>query len=326
VHELGVEYFEVNALTFLSQLLLIVFANSLRAAGDFKTPMKFVSISVLINVALDPILIFGWGPIPAYGLAGAAWATVIAQVVGVSLYVLRFSRRSGGPRRLYWTKPLLSRTVFQDLASRGLPAGLQFFLISGVLAIVLGAMKPYGSTWTATAGGGFRVFQQALLPLVALAAGAASIAGQNLGAGQIARIREVTLLALRWAVIYGAVGWILIHLAGGVLGHLFLKDETVLWMAELYFAWTAPGLVAFALVLISMYVLQACGRSVLPLLAALAKLVVLSVLVYMVIPALELGPAWVFGASMVANFVEGIGGLLFTLLMLRELQESPPKI
>jgi putative MATE family efflux protein len=321
VHALGVEYFEINSLTFLSQVMFIVFSNSLRATGDFKTPMKLAALSVTINLILDPLLIFGIGPFPEWGLAGAAWATIISQVLAQLLYIRHFAQHSQDPRRLRWTKPLFSRELFYHLLTRGIPAGIQFFLISAVLGIVLSAMKPYGVTWTSTAGGGFRVFQQGLLPLVALAAGAGAMAGQNLGAGHIDRIKLTARTALRWACIYSLLGWAFLHLTGDILGNLFMQDEKDLPIAGLYFAWTAPGLVAFAFILISMYILQACGQSVYPLLAALAKLIVLVIMVYVLIPAFEYGPEWVFAASMVSNFIEGIGGLLFMMLVLRRLSK-----
>jgi len=325
VHKLGVEYFEVNSLTFLSQVMFIVFSNSLRATGDFKTPMKLAALAVTINLALDPLLIFGIGPFPEWGLAGAAWATIIAQVLAQVLYIRHFSRPGGGERKLRWTKPTFTRELLYHLLTRGLPAGVQFFLISAVLGIVLGAMKPYGATWTATAGGGFRVFQQALLPLVALAAGAGALAGQNLGAGHYDRIRQTARVALKWAVLYSLGGWAFLHFTGDILGNLFMQDESDLPIAGLYFAWTAPGLLAFAFILICMYILQACGQSVFPLLAAVAKLVVLIVLVFMVIPAFDAGPEWVFAASMLSNFVEGFGGLFFMIMVINKLATLGPE-
>ena len=234
VHRLGVEYFEVNSLTFFSQVMLIVFSNSLRATGDFKTPMKLVALSVTINLTLDPLLIFGIGPFPAWGLAGAAWATVIAQIIAQLLYMRLFSTQGGGERRLRWTKPTFSRELAHHLLTRGLPAGVQFFLISAVLGIVLAAMRPHDPIYTSTAGGGFRVFQQALLPLVALAGGAGAMAGQNLGAGRFDRIRETARVALRWALIYSLVG-LFLHLAGDVLDNLFMQNESDLPTAGLYF-------------------------------------------------------------------------------------------
>ena len=329
VHRLGVEYFEINSITFFSQVMFIVFSNSLRATGDFKTPMKLAALSVIINLTLDPLLIFGIGPFPAWGLAGAAWATIFAQLVAQILYIRYFASRSGSVRRLYWTKPIFSRELFHHLFSRGLPAGIQFFLISAVLGIVLAAMKPHGPIYTSTAGGGFRVFQQALLPLVALAAGAGAMAGQNLGAGRIDRIEGTARIAIKWAVAYSLVGWFVLHLAGEVLGNLFMQDESDLPLAGTYFAWTAPGLVAFALILVSMYILQACGNSVSPLLAALAKLLALMALVYILVPAFaphpEAVPEWIFAVAMFSNFVEGLGGFFFLVTALRAMSRVQRK-
>lgn len=320
VHRLGVEYFQVNALTFVTQTLTIVFANSTRAAGDFHTPMKISALTVLLNIALDPLFIFGAGPVPAGGLEGAAWATILAQSVGLVIYTRRFSR-PGHVRKLHWRSPLLERRIFKDLLTRGLPAGVQFFLISAVLGIILSAMKPYGSTWTAAAGGGFRVFQQALLPLVALASGTAAITGQNLGAGHFGRMRRTASVAFRAGLTYGLVGAILIYCFSGQIGKIFMEDAAGIAAATLYFQWTGPSLVAFGFILVSMYILQACGKSIFPLFASLGKLTCLSAMVFLLIPALDLGVEAVFAASMVGNFVEGLCGFIFTVMMFRNLKE-----
>ncbi len=302
-HRQGSLYFRINALTFFSQLLLIVIGNAFRASGDFITPVKLMVVGVLVNLVLDPLLIFGFGPFPRMEIAGAAWATVVSQCIGLVGYGI-YLARDRGERGIRLGTPAWSKSFFVHLVTRGLPAGVQFLLMSVVLGVVLVAMKPHGPLWTATAGGGFRLLQQAILPMVALGSSTAAIAGQNFGAQIPHRIREVTTTASRWMFGYSMVLCLLLMVGGRFFGHLFADTPTGLDAAVLYFYWSAPQLLGFAVSFVPLFVLQALGHAVLPLLAALARMVLLVTLVFGIIIPQELGPGLVFGAATVSTYLE----------------------
>ena len=164
----GLDSFEINAITFCTQVIIIVLGNGFRGGGDFLTPVKLMVAAVLINLVLDPILIFGLGGFPEMGLAGAAWATVIAQVLALVGYAFILLRPSKDERSVRLGTPILDRRFFVRLVQKGLPVGIQFALLPIFLGLILYAMKPWGPDWTATAGAGFRVLQQTLLPMVAV--------------------------------------------------------------------------------------------------------------------------------------------------------------
>ena len=304
----GVTYFRINAITFFLQLVLIVLGSGLRGSGDFATPMKLMAASVLTNMVLDPILIFGLGPVPAMGIAGAAWATVIGQGVAVVGYA-RILTRSGDGEAITWGKPEWSRTFVRRLMTRGLPAGVQFFLISVVLGVILAAMKPYGPHRAAAAGGGFRVLQQTILPLVAVGSAAAAIAGQCFGAGDLLRVRRAARLAVGWSAIYGVVVSAGLFYGARYAAYLFAESDAGLDVGALYFHWSAPTTIAFAISFAPTFVLQALGQAVLPMVAAVLRVIALLGLVWWVVPALGLGPEWVFGAATATAFIEGGVGL-----------------
>jgi putative MATE family efflux protein len=304
-HRQGTIYFQINALTFFSQLLLIVIGNGFRASGDFITPVKLMVVGVLVNLVLDPLLIFGLGPFPRMEIAGAAWATVFSQCIVLVGYAVYLSR-DRGERGIRLGTPAWSKSFFVHLVTRGLPAGAQFFLMSVVLGVVLVAMKPYGPLWTATAGGGFRLLQQAILPMVALGSSTAAIAGQNYGARFPGRIREVTAMARRWMLLYAVVFSVLLMWGGRIVGHLFADTPEGLDAAVLYFYWSAPQLLGFAVSFVPLFVLQALGHAVLPLVAALARMALLVILVFGIIGPRDLGPGLVFGAATVSTYLEAV--------------------
>ena len=311
----GLAYFRICSLTFFSQLLLIAFGDGLRASGDFVTPVRLMVGSVVFNMLLDPVLIFGLGPIPAFGIEGAALATVISQSMPLMLYVRRFVGTPSG-RDLCWVLPDTDPRLISDLLRKGLPAGLQFFLLSAVLGIVLWKIKPHGAAWTAAAGGGFRVIQQSFLPVVALGSATAAIVGQNLGAGSMARVRRAALGGLGVAAIYGLIVSLLLYIGRHWAGLLFIKDPSWLPVAETYFSLSAWLSVSVALSLIPTFVLQSAGRAILPASAAVFR-VCLLILLVVAIPDDQ--PAWVFGVTTLTALLEGLLGTGLLLWFLRGL-------
>jgi putative MATE family efflux protein len=316
VFRLGLGYFRISALTFFFQVQLIIFGHSVRASGDFNLPMKLMGLSVLVNLVLDPLLIFGIGPFPRLELDGAAWATVISQILTLCIYLTVLSRRSG-ERRLYWSNPEIGKALLLRILVRGVPAGMQFFLISVVTGLVLYGVKPHGATWTATAGAGFRVMQQMFLPMVALASAAAAITGQNFGAKQMGRVRKVALTALKGGIAYGCVVSLIMFFLGKELGLLFAKTDVDLESAKTYFQWSSPSTIAFAMTFVPSFVLQAAGRAVVSLSSAICRAALLAVGVLWLVPHLTLAPHWIFGLQSSTAWVEGILDVVLLFYFLR---------
>jgi putative MATE family efflux protein len=322
VYRLGLSYFEINALSFFLQVQLILYGNGLRGSGDFDLPMKLMGLSVGMNLILDPFLIFGIGPFPRLGLTGAAWATVIAQSLTLVIYA-RVLLRPRGELEIAWCRPELSRRLVASVLSRGLPAGMQFFLISAVMGIVLYGVKSHGASWTASAGGGFRVLQQTFLPMVALASAAAAITGQNFGARLPGRVREVVRRALRWGVIYSATIGLLLFVGARIAARIFAANAAEVDTAAVYFYWSAPTTVAFALTYVPTFVLQAAGQAIWPLLAAIIRVVGLALIVLLLVPAYSLPPEWIFGAQTITSWIEGAIDLGLVLSFVRRIQREP---
>ncbi|MFO0747452.1 MAG: MATE family efflux transporter [Myxococcota bacterium] len=318
VRPLGVAYFEANAPTFLFQLLIIVFSGAMRASGDFVLPMRIMIASVLLNAALDPLLIFGFGPIPKMGIAGAGWATVIAQMASCATYAWLFLRKpkntaeDAGSRRLSFGVPEWSRSLFSRIVTRGFPAGLQFFVVYITSGIIFIGVKPFGADWTGAASGGFRVLQQIWLPLVTLSMAAATLAGQNYGAKKAERIRETASVAVRWGLLYGALAAIGTALLAPVLAWLGADSGGQQYDNVIdYLRIGSPVLVAFALTYVPTFILQAFGKTTLPLVASLVRVAILAVFTF----GFFRGSGWGVDALLVAmtlsSFIEGLVGYWF---------------
>jgi putative MATE family efflux protein len=189
--------------------------SSLNAVGDTIAFSIMSVATTFLNMALDPLLIYGWGPIPAMGLAGIGWATVISQALGVAFIFYRVTKTS------LWQHMVLRRLklkwpAIKEILSQGVPSGINMVAISAGFVIMLYFVKPYGMAATAGFTAGLRIEQLALLPAFGLNTAAISLVGQNMGAGQFNR----ALMSFRSC---GLIAHTVLTL-GGVLIFFFAQD------------------------------------------------------------------------------------------------------
>lgn len=176
---------------FLGTSLLLYWADTMyavfRASGDTKTPAKIGVTVVIINMILDPLMIFGLGPIPAMGVPGAALATAIALVVGVMLIARATSRgRLGYPiGNIFKQRPDLS--AMAKISRIGLPISSQQLVFVMVYWFLIGFVHKFGEIAGAAMGIGNRMEAFSYLTCFGVSLAASTLVGQNLGAGQPGR-------------------------------------------------------------------------------------------------------------------------------------------
>lgn len=215
--------------------LLIALEAISRAAGDTRTPMRFSLLAVGTNLVLDPILIFGWGPVPAFGVAGAAYATVIGLTLGVLGFALHLRRRGALPGiRPAFRHPDLS--MLWLLARIGVPPTLSTILFSVVYLFLSRVAAKLGTTELAVLGLGNRLESICYLSASALGVAAGTMVGQNLGAHRIARARAATRSAMRIALGLGAGLGLLYAATGSWLFGIFGDEPELRRVGGYYMA------------------------------------------------------------------------------------------
>ena len=193
----AVTYLEIRLLAAPAVLVTVAAFGSLRGLQDMRTPLRIAVGTNAFNVLLDPLLIFGAGPVPAMGIAGAAWATAGAQWLGAGVAFAAVRSRPGLPPRIHWSDARKLLAVGRDLFVRtGLL--LTFILLATRAATRIGvesgaAHQAIRQVWVFTA-----------LVLDAYAATAQSLIGYFLGGARIALARRVAWIASLWAVGTGA--------------------------------------------------------------------------------------------------------------------------
>ncbi|MCK6526617.1 MATE family efflux transporter [Myxococcota bacterium] len=216
---LGRQYLGILLAGSLPLLVHVVTDAVFRGIGDTRTPMAIAAAGLLLNAALDPVLMFGWGGGPALGLAGAAWATVIASVVALSASMYALARRGYRPRGLRPDPRVLARIA--RIGSPHTLSGTGFCLIYVALGPVI---NRFGPAAMAGLGLGHRVESVAFTVALGYAAAAATLVGQNLGAGDPAAAHRAARLSARGAALWMVPFGVIALGASGPIMALFTSD------------------------------------------------------------------------------------------------------
>ena len=179
---------------FLAMPTLYAFAflsSALRGVGDARTPFRFLLVSVALDIVLNPLLIFGMGPLPELGIAGAAWATLVAQTLSLAGLLLYMRHK----RHVLWLgrKDMalfnVDLAILKALVVKGVPMGLQMVLISLSMIMLMTMVNQYGTDTAAAYGASLQLWTYVQMPAMAIGAACSSMAAQNVGAKLWGRVR-----------------------------------------------------------------------------------------------------------------------------------------
>ncbi|HEY0941536.1 MAG TPA: MATE family efflux transporter [Steroidobacter sp.] len=255
------------------QFAMVAMASALRGTGIVKPTMIVQVLTVLINTALAPVLIAGWGTGRPLGVAGAGLASTIAIVVGVALLSIYFFRLekyvSFHPEQ--W-QPRLA--VWKRMFTIGLPAGGEFALLFVYTGLTYWAIRDFGAAAQAGFGIGTRIMQGIFLPAMAIAFVVAPIAGQNFGARRPERVRETFRVAATQSVSVMLVLMVLCQWQPEALVSFFTKDLEVIRVGALFLHLISWNFVMSALIFTCSGVFQALGNTVPALLSSASRIVV----------------------------------------------------
>jgi putative MATE family efflux protein len=249
--------------------------NILRATGDAIFPSAVMIVATLVNIVLDPILIFGLGPIPAMGVEGAAWATLAARFAPLagSLYLLHYRDRV-----LEFRIPPMAelRDCWRSIAVVALPAAMSNVINPLGYGILTAIVARFGADAVAGFGVATRIEALALVPIYALSVGIAPIAGQNWGAGKGERIRLALLQCFAagtvWSVLLALSFW----LFGAEIVGLFNPDPEIVRVAAGYLDIVPLSLAGYGMLICAAAAFNAIGQATRGLALNLARTLVLT--------------------------------------------------
>jgi MATE family, multidrug efflux pump len=258
------------------QFALVAMGSALRGTGIVQPTMVVQVLTLLINTALAPVLISGWGTGHPMGVAGAGLASTLAIVVGVAMlwvYFLRlekyvaFHKEQWQPRLAVWKRML---TI-------GLPAGGEFALMFLYTAVTYWVLREFGAVAQAGFGIGGRVMQGIFLPAMAIAFAAAPVAGQNFGARQPERVRETFRTAAIMSAALMLALMVLCQWRPEALIALFSQEPEVVRVGALFLHIISWNFAASGIIFTCSSLFQALGNTLPSLTSSATRLITYAV-------------------------------------------------
>lgn len=223
-------YLRVIFIAMPASMITVMLAMGLRGGGDAATPLKFMVLSSVLDVVLNPLLIGGFGPIPALGISGAALATAIASFVsmfGLVAYVYARDlplRLKGAELKWLWPR----RDELGYILGKGLPMGAQMLVISAAGIIVIGLVNREGILVSAAYGAALQLWTYLQMPAMAISAAVSAMAAQAIGAGLNERLGRITV----WGIVLN------LGVTGTLCALILLFDRPAL---ELFLGSSSPA-------------------------------------------------------------------------------------
>lgn len=210
----------------------------LRAAGDTKTPSLIMGSAGLINAILDPIFIFGFGPVPAMGIQGAAIATLVSWIFGIAyvLYILA-AKRGLIHCHLMSIKDFIYSA--RGILNIGLPAAGANMLTPVASAVLTAIAANYGASAVAAFGVGSRIESIACLVVLALSMTLPPFISQNFGAGNMKRVEDSYKTSIKFVLIWQVAIYAILALIAPLIADAFSKEQAVADIIKL-FIWILP--------------------------------------------------------------------------------------
>lgn len=220
-------YLRIN---FIGVLFLFGYnfvSTVLRAIGDSKNPLKFVSVAVVLNLVLDPFFI----AVLDLGVSGAAYATIFSQGFAF-IYGLTFVLKNKLAPFQIPRKPKLKEVKL--ILNLGIPSGLQMAVISAGAAAIMGVVAKFGSQIVGGYGAAQRLDNIIMLPAQSLGASVNSMAGQNISIGQWRRVSRITKYGLLYNLLIMSIIGVIIFIFAKYLTMMFVQEAEAVNFATNY--------------------------------------------------------------------------------------------
>jgi putative MATE family efflux protein len=314
--DLVVEYMTIWFLGSAFVVIPMLGSAAIRATGDMRTPMWIMFTAAVINGLLDPVLMFGLGPIPAMGLKGAAYASLAARMTTLTATLWVLDRRLGMLER---RRPRLAEmlTSWRMILSVGLPATLTNMLGPLAAGVMTSLIASHGTHAVAAWGVATRIDSLMMIPVFALTAALTPFLGQNWAADRGERVANGMILARRFAVAWGLGGAVLLALFGQHIGGLFSEDAQVIDLVGLALMIVPISYAATGIVAVISAAFNAIDLAVRSTLISALRTLLLAIPLAWIGDQLA-GIAGLFGGLVLASLLTAgiatvLGGSLFTM-------------
>ena len=277
----GPVYLRICLMGSLGIFTHLMFERLLQATGKTMYTMIAQISGALMNIILDPIMIFGWFGMPAMGLAGAALATVISQYVGALVVAYLCIRKEKDiDIGFRYMKPDFK--IIRDIYAVGIPSIIMISISSLTIFSMNQILAKFSITAVALLGIYFKLQSFIFMPVFGLNNGIIPIVGYNYGAGNKERMRETIFLGMRYAVTIMLIGTLIMMVFPDKLLGMFNASDQMMDIGRVAFRIICISFPFAAISIISIGVFQAIGKGTLSMIISIIRqLVVLVPLAYL---------------------------------------------
>mgnify|MGYP001175031221 FL=1 len=312
------KYLDVIFYGTIIVLIQISLNGTLNAQGDTKSYRNVLIFSFFLNIILNPIFIWGYGFIPAFGIGGLAIATVISQLIG-TVY-LAYKVNSCKLRKYLYIQCFIPKYVLmRDLLSQAVPIMFSMLFIGVGIFNILYFIGQFGELATAGYGAALRVEQVFLLPVIGLNTAVLSIGGQNFGAKEFYRIKELYYKALLFGCSFMAIAGIILFFGAEFFVSQFTNNTEAIYHGAIYLKIAALIGPIYPVFFITTAVFQALKKSIYSLYLSILRLTAFPFLsLWYVINVRGGNYNDIFYTIMATNWLMGLAVLFFIPFFFRK--------
>ena len=318
---LGLQYTDVIFSGTILFILIVSFNSLLHAEGDTKTYRNALIFSFFLNIILNPILIFGFLFIPAFGVKGIAIATIISQFI--SLIIISFKIYKNKRLKEITAEYFRLRLIYiKDIFFQSMPISLAICGYSIASAIIFTYVGFSGEAAAAGYGAATRIEQVVLLPVLGINTAIISIISQNYGAGYYSRIKESYYIAVKYALFIMIISGIFIYITSGLIPTFFSSDLEVIHFGKKYLQISAFVLPAYPIFFLSNGFFMALKKSENALITNFFRNVMLPIITFYVATYFLADFNTFFWIWVISNWIFSISLLLIVLYYIRNRLEK----
>jgi putative MATE family efflux protein len=263
-------YIDIIFLGTIFFLFTFVLNSQLTSRGNTKVFRNLLIVGFFLNIGLDPLFIFGGFGLPALGVTGVAWATVLIQAIlsGYLLYkIVQY-------KILKWEdfkKIAPQIRIFGEIARQGIPASLNMMSVALGFFVITYFISRFGPDAVAAFGIATRVDQIALLPNIGLNIATLTLIGQNFGARKMERVREIFFKNIKYGIFMVSLGVFSVFFFGEYIIRFFTDDPNTIAYGREYFKIFAFSYWAFVIIFITGAAFQGMKKPAFVLVLALFR-------------------------------------------------------
>lgn len=292
-------------------IMLLFLINAIfRGAGDASLAMRSLMLANALNIVLDPLFIFGWGPVPAMGVEGAAIATTVGRGTGV-IYQISHLLKGKGVIKLHAENLQAKWDIMVRLLKVSAGGTGQFLIGSASWIFLMRIISDFGSTALAGYTIGIRVIIFAILPAWGMANAAATLVGQNLGAGHPQRAEKSVWRAAFFNMCFLGIVTVLFFTLASPILNVFTTDQAVLQNGIQCLQIVSLGYVFYAYGMVINQSFNGAGDTRTPTILSFFTFWVLQIpLAFLMAKLLHIGPLGVYLAISIAESIMAIVAIM----------------